>query len=97
MYEHVLPFANKQRAVAQPGEERVPIRRGKYLVECIAAAKVTDSQESSHKVKIVIAQYRFDPSAGARPTQNGKRVGTAIDQIAQQQHSITVRREFDRF
>ena len=96
MYEHVLPFANKHGALAQPGEQLVPIRRGKYLIECIGAAEITDSQESSHKVQIVIAQYRIDPSARARPTQNGKGVGPSIDQIAQQQDSITASNKVDR-
>ena len=62
----------------------------------IGAAEVTDSQESSHKVQIVIAEYRFDASARARPTQNGKGVGPAIDQIAQQQDSITASNKVDR-
>jgi hypothetical protein len=82
MHQHMLPFTKKQGTLTQPGEQHVPIRRCKHPGECIGAAEGADSQGSSQKVQIMIAEYRIDASARARPTQHGKGVGAAINQIA---------------
>jgi hypothetical protein len=83
---------HRQRALAQPLDQRVAVGCGEDLVERIGAAGALRADRHRDQVQVVVAEQRFD-AAGMRvgqrlhAAQRGERIRTAVDQVADEEYA----------
>ncbi len=86
----------QQRAVPQPVEQLVAIRRGQHLVERVALLGGRDPGGAGQQVQVVIAEHhRGGVTEVAGPAQHVERAWAAVDQIADQPQVIGPGPELD--
>ena len=89
-------LVQRQRAVAQPIEQRVAVGRGEDVAQRIRAVRPAHALRHHQQVQVVVAQQAGRRIAQRRHApQHGQRFGTAVDQIAQQHQAVTAGRESD--
>ena len=97
MDEQTIVFLHDQRPSRQPIDQFVAIGRGENRVERIAAMRLAMAGRDRQQMKIVIAEHS-DRRVAKRDdfAQHGERIGSAIDEIADQPQPIVVARKGDR-
>ena len=89
-------LVQRQRAVAQPIEQRVAVGRRQDVAQRIRAVRPAHALRHHQQVQVVVAQQAGRRIAQRRHApQHGQRFGTAVDQIAQQHQAVTAGRESD--